>query len=42
MHRMRFGAFVAPFHTERNQNPNVALYRDLEIAQWLDHLGYDA
>lgn len=38
---MRFGAFVAPFHTQRNQNPNLALYRDLEITKLLDQLGYD-
>jgi limonene 1,2-monooxygenase len=37
---MRFGIFLAPFHPI-GQNPNQALHRDLELIQWLDHLGYD-
>jgi limonene 1,2-monooxygenase len=37
---MRFGIFLAPFHPV-TQDPNVALHRDLELIQWLDHLGYD-
>ncbi len=37
---MRFGIFLAPFHPH-GQNPNLALHRDLELMQWLDHLGYD-
>src|ERR671925_1420061 len=37
---MRFGIFLAPFHPV-TQNPNLALHRDLELIQWLDHLGYD-
>jgi limonene 1,2-monooxygenase len=37
---MRFGIFLAPFHPH-GQNPNLALHRDLELIQWLDHLGYD-
>src|SRR6266852_5285444 len=36
---MRFGIFLAPFHPV-TQDPNVALHRDLELIQWLDHLGY--
>ncbi len=36
---MRFGVFLAPFHPH-GQNPNLALHRDLELIQWLDHLGY--
>jgi limonene 1,2-monooxygenase len=39
--RMRFGAFMAPFHAELGQNPTLALRRDLETAQLLDRLGYD-
>jgi limonene 1,2-monooxygenase len=38
---MRFGAFLGPFHAERNQNPTLALARDVEMAQLLDRLGYD-
>ena len=37
---MRCGIFLAPFHPT-GQNPNVALHRDLELIQWLDHLGFD-
>lgn len=39
-HRMRFGAFIAPFHPV-NENPTLALERDIELVQWLDKLGYD-
>ena len=41
MTKMRFGAVVAPFHTHHDQNPTVALHRDLEMAMRLDQLGYD-
>ena len=37
---MRFGAFVAPFH-RHDENPTLALERDLELIAWLDTLGYD-
>ena len=37
---MRFGIFLAPFHPT-DQNPNLALHRDLELIEWLDHLGFD-
>lgn len=37
---MRFGIFLAPFHPV-GQDPTLALHRDLELVQWLDHLGYD-
>ncbi len=37
---MRFGIFLAPFHPT-GQNPNLALHRDLELIEWLDHLGFD-
>ncbi len=37
---MRFGIFLAPFHPH-GQNPNLALHRDLELIEWLDHLGFD-
>lgn len=38
--RLRFGAFIAPFHP-LDENPTLALERDLELAQWMDKLGYD-
>ena len=38
--RMTFGMFLAPFH-EPNENPTLALQRDLELIQWVDHLGFD-
>ena len=41
MSRMRFGAFTAPFHARPGDNPTLALHRDLQLAQHLDHLGYD-
>jgi limonene 1,2-monooxygenase len=37
---LRFGVFLAPFHRV-GDNPTLALGRDLELVQWLDHLGYD-
>ena len=38
--RLRFGAFIAPFHPI-DENPTLALERDMELVQWLDKLGYD-
>ena len=38
--RMTFGMFMAPFH-EPNENPTLALQRDLELIEWADHLGFD-
>ncbi|MFO1028228.1 MAG: LLM class flavin-dependent oxidoreductase [Acetobacteraceae bacterium] len=37
---LRFGIFLAPFHRV-GDNPTLSLNRDLELIQWLDHLGYD-
>ena len=37
---MKFGIFLAPFHRV-GENPTLALDRDMELIQWLDHLGYD-
>jgi limonene 1,2-monooxygenase len=37
---LRFGIFLAPFHRV-GDNPTLAMGRDLELIQWLDHLGYD-
>ncbi len=38
--RLRFGAFIAPFHPV-DENPTLAIQRDLELVSWLDQLGYD-
>ena len=38
--RLRFGIFMAPFHPVA-ENPTLSLQRDLELIEWLDHLGYD-
>jgi limonene 1,2-monooxygenase len=37
---LRFGIFLAPFHRV-GDNPTLAIARDLELVEWLDHLGYD-
>jgi limonene 1,2-monooxygenase len=37
---MTFGIFLAPFH-KIGENPTLAMDRDLELIQWMDHLGYD-
>src|SRR5437588_7152115 len=37
---MRFGIFLAPFHRP-DENPTLALQRDLELIERLDELGYD-
>ena len=38
--RMKFGIFLGPFH-QPNENPTLAIHRDMELVQWLDELGYD-
>ena len=38
--KLRFGAFCGPHHP-MNENPTLALRRDLELAEHLDDLGYD-
>jgi limonene 1,2-monooxygenase len=38
--RLRFGAFIAPFHPI-DENPTLAIQRDLELVEWMDRLGYD-
>jgi limonene 1,2-monooxygenase len=38
--RLRFGAFIAPFHP-LDENPTLAIQRDLELVEWLEQLGYD-
>ena len=37
---MQFGAFLGPHH-QLNENPTLALSRDLELIQLLDDLDYD-
>ena len=37
---LKFGIFLAPFH-RLGENPTLAIDRDVELLQWLDHLGYD-
>jgi len=37
---LTFGIFLAPFH-RLGENPTLAMDRDIELIQWLDHLGYD-
>jgi limonene 1,2-monooxygenase len=37
---LKFGIFLAPFHRV-GENPTLALGRDMELIEWLDHLGYD-
>src|SRR5262245_40721296 len=35
-----FGIFLATFHRV-GDHTNMAIARDMELIQWLDHLGYD-
>src|SRR5262245_18269065 len=37
---LKFGIFLAPFHRV-GENPTLAIGRDMELIEWLDHLGYD-
>lgn len=39
-HKLRFGAFIAPFHA-MGENPTLCLERDLELVQLMDRLGFD-
>jgi|GEM_PF-2666408 len=38
--RFRFGAFVVPFHPV-DENPVLRIERHLELAEWMDQLGFD-
>ncbi|HEY7490176.1 MAG TPA: LLM class flavin-dependent oxidoreductase [Candidatus Tectomicrobia bacterium] len=38
--RMGFGIFLAPFH-RLGENPTLGFERNIELIQWLDHLGFD-
>lgn len=35
-----FGIFLAPFH-RLGDNPTLGIRRDIDLIEWLDHLGYD-
>ncbi len=39
-HRMKFGVFLAPFHP-LNENPTLAIDRDIDLLVHLDRLGFD-
>jgi len=41
MTRLRFGTFMAPFHSPPGQNPTTAIARDVATIRQLDELGYD-
>lgn len=38
--RMRFGAFIAPFH-EPSDHPTIQLERDFQLVEWLEELDFD-
>lgn len=38
--KLRFGMFLPPYHA-RNENPSLALHRDLWLVEHIDRLGYD-
>ena len=38
--RMKFGAFIAPFHRV-GENPTLAMKRDMRLIELLDELGYE-
>ena len=37
---LKFGVFLGPFH-RLGENPTLAMDRDIELLEWMDHLGYD-
>ncbi|HZB92535.1 MAG TPA: LLM class flavin-dependent oxidoreductase, partial [Stellaceae bacterium] len=37
---LRSGIFLAPFHPTE-EDPTLAIRRDLELVEWLDRLGYE-
>lgn len=40
MDQIAFGAFLSPLHP-LGEDPALSLWRDLELAEWLDQLGYE-
>ncbi|HAC57837.1 MAG TPA: LLM class flavin-dependent oxidoreductase, partial [Rhodobiaceae bacterium] len=39
MGKLRSGIFLAPFHPV-DEDPTLAIRRDIELVEWLDKLGY--
>ena len=37
---LKFGTFMAPFHSPVGQDPTVALERDLDVIKRMDTLGF--
>src|SRR5262247_1319510 len=37
---LRSGIFLAPFHP-LNEDPTLAIRRDIQLTEWLDELGYE-
>lgn len=37
---LSFGTFLAPFH-QLGENPTLGFSRNMELIEWLDHLGFD-
>ncbi len=37
---LRSGIFLAPFHP-LNEDPTLAIRRDIQLVEWLDELGYE-
>ena len=37
---LRSGIFLAPFHPV-NEDPTLAIRRDIQLVEWLDELGYE-
>ena len=40
MGKLRSGIFLAPFHPV-DEDPTLAIRRDIELVEWLDKLGYE-
>ncbi|MDH6454523.1 MULTISPECIES: LLM class flavin-dependent oxidoreductase [unclassified Streptomyces] len=40
MDRIGFGAFLSPLHP-LGEDPTLSMWRDMELVEWLDQLGYD-
>jgi limonene 1,2-monooxygenase len=38
--KLKAGIFLAPFHPV-DEDPTLAIRRDIELIEWLDHLGYE-
>jgi len=38
---LRSGIFLAPFHST-DEDPILAIRRDLELIEWLDRFGFEA